>query len=200
MALTNKLTAIADAIRGKTGKSEEMTLDQMAIEIAGISSGGGGGIAYDMGEFVLDADVHNLYTNRGDGIPHELGETPDFILVWTDDFADLSSDNVNPYGTAVSCGYMWMNGLTGMVQRLTSAANLNFGMYLSLILNSSAYALSFNPPTSASYCISTETLPTSDKIGLVPLGNTSCKYKAGLTYKYFVSKAWWNVGGVANAE
>lgn len=42
MALTNKLTAIADAIRGKTGKTEEMTLDQMATEIAGIVTGGGG--------------------------------------------------------------------------------------------------------------------------------------------------------------
>lgn len=42
MALTNKLTAIADAIRGKTGKTEEMTLDQMATEIAGIVAGGGG--------------------------------------------------------------------------------------------------------------------------------------------------------------
>ena len=41
MALTNKLTAIADAIRGKTGKTEEMTLDQMPLEIAGIVAGGG---------------------------------------------------------------------------------------------------------------------------------------------------------------
>lgn len=41
MALTNKLTAIADAIRGKTGKTEEMTLDQMPLEIASIVAGGG---------------------------------------------------------------------------------------------------------------------------------------------------------------
>lgn len=41
MALIEKLKAIADAIRGKTGKTEEMTLDQMATEIAGIQSGGG---------------------------------------------------------------------------------------------------------------------------------------------------------------
>lgn len=41
MALTDKLTAIADAIRGKTGKTEEMTLDQMVVEIAGISGGSG---------------------------------------------------------------------------------------------------------------------------------------------------------------
>ena len=42
MALTNKLTAIADAIRGKTGKTGELTLEQMATEIAGIETGGGG--------------------------------------------------------------------------------------------------------------------------------------------------------------
>ena len=42
MALTDKLSAIADAIRGKTGGTEELTLDQMAAAIAGIESGGGG--------------------------------------------------------------------------------------------------------------------------------------------------------------
>lgn len=43
MALTNKLTAIADAIRGKTGKTDGLTLDQMVTEIAGIQVGGGSG-------------------------------------------------------------------------------------------------------------------------------------------------------------
>ena len=42
MALTDKLTAIADAVREKTGGTEEMTLDQMAVAIAGITAGGGG--------------------------------------------------------------------------------------------------------------------------------------------------------------
>ena len=41
MALTEKLTAVADAIRGKTGKSETLTLEQMATEITGIETGGG---------------------------------------------------------------------------------------------------------------------------------------------------------------
>jgi hypothetical protein len=40
MALTDKLTAIADAIRGKTGKTDALTLDQMATEIVGIQTGG----------------------------------------------------------------------------------------------------------------------------------------------------------------
>lgn len=39
MALINKITAIADAIRAKTGKADVMTLEQMASEIEGISAG-----------------------------------------------------------------------------------------------------------------------------------------------------------------
>lgn len=39
MALTDKLTAIADAIRSKTGGTEPMTLDEMATAILNISVG-----------------------------------------------------------------------------------------------------------------------------------------------------------------
>lgn len=46
MALTDKLKAIADAIRGKTGKTDGLTLDQMPTEIEGIQSGGGEEIFY----------------------------------------------------------------------------------------------------------------------------------------------------------
>lgn len=40
MALTNKLEAIAEAIRDKTGKTDKLTLDQMPAEIESISGGG----------------------------------------------------------------------------------------------------------------------------------------------------------------
>lgn len=39
MALTDKIKAIADAIRTKTGTTDVMTLDEMPVKIAGISSG-----------------------------------------------------------------------------------------------------------------------------------------------------------------
>lgn len=39
MALTDKIKAIADAIRTKTGTTDTMTLDEMPVKIAGISSG-----------------------------------------------------------------------------------------------------------------------------------------------------------------
>ena len=45
--LTEKLTAIADAIREKTGKSEKMTLAEMPVEIGNIQTGGGGSAARD---------------------------------------------------------------------------------------------------------------------------------------------------------
>ena len=40
MALTDKLTTIANAIREKTGSTETMTLDAMATEISNIQTGG----------------------------------------------------------------------------------------------------------------------------------------------------------------
>ena len=40
MALTNKLTAIANAIREKTGSTNKLTLDEMPTAISNISSGG----------------------------------------------------------------------------------------------------------------------------------------------------------------
>lgn len=43
MALTDKLTAIADAIRAKTGETGGLTLEQMPSAIASIETGGGGG-------------------------------------------------------------------------------------------------------------------------------------------------------------
>lgn len=41
MALTDKLSAIGNAIRAKTGKTDKLTLDQMPGEIASITGGGG---------------------------------------------------------------------------------------------------------------------------------------------------------------
>lgn len=41
MSINSKMTAIADAIRGKTGGTETMTLDAMAEAIASIQTGGG---------------------------------------------------------------------------------------------------------------------------------------------------------------
>ena len=46
MSVNSKMTAIADAIRGKTGGTNPLTLDQMATAIAEIQTGGGGDEMY----------------------------------------------------------------------------------------------------------------------------------------------------------
>lgn len=76
MALIDKLTAIADAIRGKTGKTEEMTLEQMVMEIAGIETGGGG----SFGENTTVPNFLNLFyaLEKGTGVTGEF-TVPSFL-------------------------------------------------------------------------------------------------------------------------
>lgn len=62
MALTDKLTAIADAIRAKDGSTALLTLDEMpeaiaAIEVPSIPDGGGSGGSGDSGEYFTDEDL-----------------------------------------------------------------------------------------------------------------------------------------------
>lgn len=61
MALIDKLTAIADAIREKTGKQNVLTLDQMATEIARIETGGG---SDDVLLQVLARTITNLESDK----------------------------------------------------------------------------------------------------------------------------------------
>ena len=62
MALTNKLSAIGDAIREKTGKTELLTLDQMPVEIKAIETGGG-----ELPEeaLVISGDCQYRFFNNG---------------------------------------------------------------------------------------------------------------------------------------
>lgn len=62
MALTDKLIAIANAIRAKTGKTDGLTLDQMPTEIESIQSGGGGEVDYSSEDSLVMGTVTD-YTN-----------------------------------------------------------------------------------------------------------------------------------------
>lgn len=199
MALTDKLVAIADAIRSKGGTTEQLTLSGMvdAINAIQTGSGGGTGLAYDMGEFVLDADTASnhawLVQNP---IPHNLGETPDFIIVWTDHWAGI---NEAPYTDAATMvGFVWLNGLTGMIGRAAASVNVENPLIATFSFPKSDYRCSFTNPTAASYGLPDDRLPTKEAFAL---SNNGSRYlwRAGVVYKYFVSKAWWNIGGVASA-
>ena len=62
MALTDKLTAIGDAIREKTGKSDLLTLDQMPTEIRAIKTGG---VDLPAKALIISGDCQNRFANNG---------------------------------------------------------------------------------------------------------------------------------------
>lgn len=82
MALTDKLTAIADAIRTKTGSTEKLTLAQMPTEIAAIQGGG----SMETGEFVGTSSTFWAFT-----IPVSSKKT--HLLVYPKSFADMWSQD-----------------------------------------------------------------------------------------------------------
>lgn len=81
MALTDKLKAIGDAIRRKTGSNNTYTLEQMVTAIESISSGSSlpSGInKIDYGNITVQSD----FTTTRQTFNHNLGVTPDFVMVY----------------------------------------------------------------------------------------------------------------------
>lgn len=68
MALTDKLTAIGNAIRDKTGSTEKMTLDEMPTAINSITTGGGEGGGYDIPDEAFVLSGSKMYYNYGDNM------------------------------------------------------------------------------------------------------------------------------------
>ena len=67
MALTDKLTNIANAIREKAGTTEKLTLDAMPTAISALSTGGGGGVNIPDEAFMISGNCDYWdYTNRFD--------------------------------------------------------------------------------------------------------------------------------------
>lgn len=197
MALTDKLTAIADAIRSKGGTTEQLTLAGMVDAINAIQTGSGGtGLAYDMGEFVFDADwLTSVSNSNAHPIPHNLGKIPDCIIVWSDNWAGNTEVIDATYGTMV--GFMWFRELTGMTGRATSTADIKNPIILFMGISKNDYRINVASPTSSLYAVDLDKL-TATEFYTPPYGNNY--WRGAVTYKYFVSKAWWNIGGVASAE
>lgn len=188
------LRAVADAIREKGGTSGALMFPGgFADAIAAIQSGSGGsGLACDMGEFAFETDLTtNQYATKS--IPHNLGETPDFILVWTDEYAGLTEAL---YTTETCVGFIWMRELTGMRVWATSSVDQTNPLFIYLYISSSTDRLRVYIPTSKAYGV--VQLPTDTEFYGCTVGTNSW-VRAGVTYNYFVSKAWWNIGGAVNA-
>lgn len=68
MALTDKLTAIGNAIRSKTGSSELLTLDEMPQEIQSIQTGGGGDTA--LADSIVDGTITSYSSDNVLAVPN----------------------------------------------------------------------------------------------------------------------------------
>lgn len=189
-ALDAGMISVADAIRAKAGTSDQLLWpDGFRTAIEAIS-GGGNRLSYDMGEFVLESNSNgtNVYIN------HNFGERPEFILVWTDAYVGVT----NPDASYASClGFVWFENIMGLDNWVTSSVKAE-GTTVSFQQAKGASDMTVVKPTSTSYIQKSRTV-TSEKFLLVKQGN-AIYWRAGIIYKYFVSKAWWNVGGVASAE
>ncbi|MBR5559937.1 MAG: hypothetical protein IKU73_00815 [Clostridia bacterium] len=200
------LKAIADVIRAKAGVDGALAFpDGFAEAIAAITSGGAaGGLVYDMGEFTVQEDINtnNLgYVNNGlnpmpNGIPHNLGDVPDLICVWTDHWAGVTAA---PYANGTTMvGFIWLRGMTGLLGRASSAANYPNPLLCAFTMAANDDRLGGTFPSSVAYGLTNERLP-NEQAFYTPTFGTSTWWRAGATYKYFVSKAWWTVGGEASA-
>ena len=191
-ALDAGMTAVADVIRAKAGTKEPLAWpDGFKAAIEAISGGGGTGLAYDMGEFVPEADTiagANTY------ISHNLGEKPGFILVWTDDYVGVT----NPDGDhATALGFVWFDQIMGLENWFTTSMK-GEGTTVNFTQSKGGTDMNVVKPTSGSYTLKSDDV-SAESFMLVKIGSTTY-YRAGTTYRYFVSKAWWNIGGVVSAE
>lgn len=68
MALTDKLSAIGNAIRAKTGGSDLLTLDEMPQEIQSIQTGGGGETLEELDTVVISPATITSYETQSGGM------------------------------------------------------------------------------------------------------------------------------------
>ena len=171
-ALDGALTNIADAIRGKTGSTQKLTLEGMVAAIAGIGTGGGSGGASGiyMAKVTPAEDVGKLIIN------HNLGTT-DILLAaaWAETLGD-----VTPVANATVAKF-WAK--TSMQ---TQRGGNGFGPgYTWNVTNSYAHP---QAPNTASYETLTITDENNVSLNKAASGSTNM-YLAGVTYHVVVIAA-----------
>lgn len=102
MALTDKLTAIAEAIRAKTGESDLLTLDAMVTAINGISGGETGNSTVVSGTFTPAENTNDCRITGLAGSPSAFALAPAF------------SDEEAYNGVSKLLGFIWVRGVWGI--------------------------------------------------------------------------------------
>ena len=151
MALTSKLTNIANAIRGKTGKSDRMTLEQMVTEINSISGGGlpSGFTAIAKGSHSIDTAVTGTGTFV---INHNLGYVPDMFLIYAKSNIATTYSMLYAFRSATfgwrSATYQNLCGYHGNSTTTLSATNVTTSYGVKTLTTTQATITSYSTSTS----------------------------------------------------
>ena len=110
MSVLSKMTAIADAIRAKTGGTDTLTLDEMAAAIASLQAGEGGALLPDWMTEMTSGTVTFAANTDSVSIDHGLGGKPKGFVFFRKG-ADNSSEMYLNYCYGYS--YKFFNNNTG---------------------------------------------------------------------------------------
>lgn len=169
MSVHSKMTAIADALRSKTGGTSPLTLDQMATAIAGIQTGGGGTNGIYMAEVTLAANSGWV------PIDHNLGTT-DILLacMWAETLGDIVPES------GLCLGSFWTK--TDIPNRRTSTG----GNQTCANWDGTNGYLNFTYPSSGTYWTA---MYNENRVIFKGGGSAAAKYVAGVTYTVLIVAA-----------
>lgn len=177
------LTSVANAIRTKGGTSASLLFpSEFVSAIQAIPTGGGGSLKYEIGTFTLASQTNG---NPAVAISHNLGVAPKVVVIWTEEYSAES-----PPSAALNYGYIYLADIIDLPQRISSSARSNYPFFCWMWLDTTPQ-IGGTLPSSTSYMPSSSTKPTASNFYLIRRGNSNY-WLAGITYKYFVSEAWWS--------
>lgn len=179
------LTSVANAIRTKGGTSAQLAFPADFVSAIAAISGGGGGLEYETGTFTLASDYGG--GTGGYSIPHNLGEIPAVIIVWTDYF----NDETHTPDKNANIGYVYLCGFSTLPQKLSSSATSSGGLAALMAIASGERKVLFSSSNSAANMPQNQQ-PTATDFKLSKKQNgTSYYWIGGIPYKYIVIKKWW---------
>lgn len=177
----SNLTNIANAIREKNGTDKLYKPAEMAQAISEIKSGG---YNIQKGTFTLAVDTKKPI------VYHNLGERPDFILVYTEDYqkgiaqhtTTVNSDRAGFFYFDLSSIYNY--------QKLTSSIVSESPIFVNfteeLIADTQEYKINVASPSSSSYIVAKEDITDSNFI--CNLTGANSYWRAGVTFNYIIGK------------
>lgn len=148
MSVDSKMTAIANAIRAKTGGTAALTLDGMATAIAGISTGSSSS-GVDLPSFITEINFGTFSYSSNTGsisVEHGLAAKPKGFAVWR---GAVSSNPGTAYiNAAYGHSYKFFNTSTGgafygTTWVLCGSTSTNLGSYNADATSFDLYATNF---------------------------------------------------------